>query len=266
LSQVEPLRTEMPVETRLTPTLLTYYLALNTALPKLSDPRVRRALSLAIDRDILTSKVLRGGERPAFSFVPPIVAGYAPAALDFAEVPSPARLAEARELLAAAGYGESNPLRLTYNHSANLDLRRIAVVIAGMWKRVGVETSLLNLEGKVHFSNLRQGNFEAAFVGWQADFNDASSFLYVLESGTTASNYSRYRNADFDTFLARAGALEDAGGRAALLAQAEALAMKDQPIIPLYFGVTKNLVSQRVIGWRANSIDAHPSRYLSLAN
>ena len=266
LSQIQALRMDMPVETRLTPTLLTYYLALNTTLPKLSDPRVRRALSLAIDREILTSKVLRGGEEPAFSFVPPMVAGYEPAALDFAAKPSEARLVEARELLAAAGHSANNPLQIVYNHSANLDLRRIAVVIAGMWKRVGVETTLLNLEGKVHFANLRQGNFEAAFVGWAADFNDASSFLYVLDSGTAASNYSRYRNPAFDTYLARAASLENAAGRAALLRQAEALAMNDQPIIPLYFGVTKSLVSQRVIGWRANPVDAHLSRYLSLAS
>ncbi len=266
LSQIQALRMDMPVETHLTPTLLTYYLALNTTLPKLSDPRVRRALSLAIDREILTSKVLRGGEKPAFSFVPPIVAAYEPAALDFAATPSEARLLEARALLAAAGYGASNPLQIVYNHSANLDLRRIAVVIAGMWKRVGVETTLLNLEGKVHFANLRQGNFEAAFVGWAADFNDASSFLYVLDSNTTASNYSRYKNPAFDTYLARAAALENAPARAALLHQAEDLAMKDQPIIPLYYGVTKSLVSQRVIGWRANSVDVHLSRYLSLAS
>jgi len=266
LSQIPALRMDMPVETRLTPTLLTYYLALNTTLPKLSDPRVRRALSLAIDREILTSKVLRGGEVPAFSFVPPMVAGYEPAALDFAAKPSEARVVEARELLAAAGYGTNNPLRIVYNHSANLDLRRIAVVIAGMWKRVGVEATLLNLEGKVHFANLRQGNFEAAFVGWAADFNDASSFLYVLDSGTTASNYSRYRNPAFDTYLARAASLENVAGRAALLRQAEDLVLKDQPIIPLYFGVTKSLVSQRVIGWRANPVDVHLSRYLSLAS
>ena len=263
-SQIDQLVAEMPAQTRLTPTLLTYYLALNTTQPKLSDKRVRRALSLAIDRDILTDKVLRSGEGAAFSFVPPVVVGYKPAALDFAATASDERLAEAKRLLGEAGYGSAKPLRITYSHSSNLDLRRIAVIIAGMWKRIGVETTLLNTEGKVHFANLREGNFEVAFVGWAADFNDASSFLYVLDSGTTRSNYSRYHNPIFDGLLARVATLENAEARAEVLHDAEALAMADQPIIPLYFGVSKNLISQRVVGWRANAIDVHPSRYLSL--
>ena len=263
--QLERLRAEFPAETRLTPTLLTYYLALNTTQPKLAEAKVRRALSLAIDRDVLTAKVLRSGEQPAFSFVPPIVAGYRPAPMDFAEAASDARLAEAKRLLNAAGYGPGKPLRIAYSHSAGLDMRRIGVILAGMWKRIGVEITLLNAEGKVHFANLREGNYEMAFVGWAADFNDAASFLYVLDSNSVRSNYSRYHNAAYDQLLAKAAALENAGARAEVLREAEALLMADQPIIPLYFGVTKNLVSQRVVGWRANAIDVHPSRYLSLA-
>lgn len=261
---VGKLREELPVEARLTPTLLTYYLTLNTTLPKLADPRVRRALSMAIDRDVLTSKVLRGGELPAYSFVPPIVTGYRAATMDFAERSVEARLGEAKRLLAEAGYGPAKPLEIVYSHSANLDLRRIGVIIAGMWNRVGVATTLYNTEGKVHFANLRQGSYEAAFVGWVGDFNDAISFLYVLESASFRSNYSRYNNPAFAGLLGKAAATEIAGARAQLLHDAEAMIMNDQPIIPLYFGVTKNLVSQRVAGWRANAVDVHLSRHLSV--
>ncbi len=262
--QVEKMRAELPAETRLTPTLLTYYLTLNTTLPKLADPRVRRALSMAVDRDVLTAKVLRGGELPAYSFVPPVVTGYRAAAMDFAGQSDAARIIEAKRLLAEAGYGPDRPLEITYSHSANLDLRRIAVVIAGMWKRIGVATTLYNTEGKVHFANLRQGSYEAAFVGWVGDFSDALAFLYVLESASFRSNYSRYNNPEFAGLLTKAAAMENAGARAELLHRAETLVMADQPIIPLYFGVTKNLVSQRVAGWRANAVDVHLSRYLSV--
>lgn len=263
-SQIAAMRETMQVETRLTPTLLTYYLALNTTLPQLADPRVRRALSLAIDRDVLTDKVLRAGEQPAFSFVPPFVATYRPALADFAATASDARITEAKRLLAEAGYTPDKPLKLTYSHSSNLDLKRIGVIIAGMWKRAGIETSLLNTEGKVHFANLRQGSFEVAFVGWSADFNDASSFLYVLDSSSTSSNYSRYRNPAYDALLKKAANMENAAVRADFLHQAEETLMRDQPVIPLYFGVTKSLVSQHVIGWRANAADVHLSRYLSV--
>lgn len=262
-SQIEKLKTDLPAETRLTPSLLTYYLALNTSVPKLADKRVRRALSLAIDRDILTAKVLRGGEQPAFSFVPPMVAGYKPAQMDFAEKESEGRLLEARRLLGEAGYGAGKPLNISYAHSSNLELRRIAVIIAGMWKRVGVATTLVNTEGRVHFSNLRQGSFEAAFVGWQADFNDAAGFLTVLGSAPNPSNYARYHNPAYDALLREAGASDNAATRAGLLREAEALAMTDQPIIPLYYGVSKNLVARRVAGWKDNAADVHLSRYLS---
>ncbi len=264
LGQIATLRTELPVETRLTPTLLTYYLALNTTRPKLADPRVRRALSLAIDREVLTAKVLRGGEPPAYSFVPPMVAGYTPPQMSDAALSPEARLAEAQRLLAEAGYTTAKPLQIIYSHSANLELRRIGVIIASMWKQAGVQASLFNTEGRVHFANLRQGDFDVGFVGWSADFNDASSFLYVLNSASVNSNYSRYHNPAYDGLLAKAAETENAGARAGLLREAEEMALKDQPIIPLYFGVTKNLVSQRVVGWRANPVDVHQSRYLSV--
>jgi len=264
LSQVAALRAELPVETRLVPSLLTYYLALNTVNPKLADARVRRALSMAIDRDVLTEKVLRAGEQPAFSFTPPGIAAYQPPRMDFAEKAGPERLKEAASLLAQAGYNESNPLKITYSHSSSLDLRRIAVIIAGMWRRIGIETAPLNTEGKVHFANMRQGNYEVAFAGWSADFNDASSFLSVLESARTHSNYSRYRSAVYDDLMTKAAAMENGGARADLLRRAEAQMLADQPVIPLYYGVTKSLVSQRVVGWRANSGGIHLSRYLSV--
>ena len=263
-NQIGFLRSSLAKETKLTPSLLTYYLALNTANAKLSDGRVRRALSLAIDRDILTAKVLRTGEQPAMSFVPPMIANYKPPAMDFAATPMETRLAEARRLLADAGYGPNKPLRLTYSHSANQELRRLAVVIAAMWKRIGVETALDNTEGKVFFANLRQGVFEVGFVGWLADFNDAAAFLYILQSTTQASNYSRYHSDAFDALMTRAAQTADGAARAALLGEAEQLVLADQPIIPLYFGTAKNLVAQRVTGWQPNPLDTHLSRYLNI--
>jgi oligopeptide transport system substrate-binding protein len=262
-AQTDVLATELKDQAKLTPALLTYYLALNTQDPKLSDRRVRRALSLAIDRDTLVGKVVRAGARPALSFVPPAAANYTPPQIELDAAPYDARLKEAVRLLAEAGYGPNNPLRIAYSHTANQELRRIAVVIAAMWKRAGVETSLLNTEGKVHFSNLRQGVFEAAFVAWIADFNDASNFLAVLGSGVV-SNYANYDNPVYDRLLQQASQTSHTADRAKVLHDAEALMLTDQPIVPLYFGATRNLVSTRVTGWRGNALDVHLSRYLGL--
>lgn len=263
-AQTEQLIRDMKTEAKLTPSLLTYYLALNTREPKLADRRVRRALSLAVDRDTLVSKVVRGGALPAPTFVPPAVANYTPPALDLDAAPYAERLREAQHLLGEAGYGPANPLRLAYAHTANQELRRIAVVIAAMWKRAGVAVSLLNTEGRVHFSNLRQGVFEVAFVAWLADFNDAANFLSVLESTSTAANYAKYESTAYDSLLRQAAQTSNLGERAKVLKDAEALMLTDQPIIPLYYGATRNLVSRKVSGWHGNATDVHLSRHLSL--
>lgn len=263
-SQADRLRIEMPKEALIDPALITYYLAFNTVKPKFADRNVRRALSLAIDREAITGKVLRRGEQPAFSFVPPPTANYKPAPVDFAAWPVERRLAEAQKLLAAAGYGPDKPLRFALNYTTNQDYRRMAVVLAAMWKRVGVEVTLQNFEGKVHFANLRQGDYEMGLLAWVADVNDAGNFLYILQSSTVGSNYSRYRNPAFDALMDKAAVTTDLVARAGVLREAEAIAMADQPIAPLYFAVNRNLVRARVKGWLQNPTDVHPSRYLSV--
>ncbi len=264
-SQIDAIRTNLPNETRLAPSLLTYYLTLNTANEKLRDSRVRRALSLAIDRDILVSRITKAGEAAAYNFVPPGVANYSAAAHPDAALSAEQRLAESKKLLADAGYGPDKPLKLAYSFSSNEDLKRIAVAVGGMWKRVGVEAELLNREGRVHFASLKSGDYEVGYAGWSADFDDASTFLYVLQSTAVNSNYSRYRNLSFDDLMAKAAQTADTKARASLLSDAEAMALRDQPIIPLFNGVTRNLVAQQVKGWVPNAIDYNLTRYLSVS-
>jgi oligopeptide transport system substrate-binding protein len=264
-SQIDAIRTNLPNETKLAPSLLTYYLTLNTTNEKLKDPRVRRALSLAVDRDILVSRITKAGEAPAYNFVPPAVANYSAVAHPDAVLSAEQRLAEAKKLLSDAGYGTGKPLKLTYSFSSNEDLKRIAVAVAGMWKRVGIEAELLNREGRVHFASLKSGDFEVGYAGWSADFNDASTFLYVMQSTTVNSNYSRYRNAAFDDLMTKAAQTVDIKARASMLNDAEVMALRDQPIIPLFNGVTRNLVAQHVKGWVPNAIDFNLTRYLSVS-
>lgn len=264
-SQIDTLKNTIPEAVRVSPSLLTYYLTINSTNPKLSDARLRRALSLAIERDVLVSRVTRLGETVAFTFVPPGTANYQlPRSPDAALTPNE-RLTEAQQLMAELGYGPSKPFKLSYSFSSNEDLKRIAVAIAGMWKRIGVEAELLNREGRVHFAGLKSGDFEVGYVGWAADFNDASSFLYVLQSSSINSNYSRYRNPAFEALMVRAAQERDVKARASILQDAEMLALKDQPIIPLYNGVARNLVAPHVQGWQPNTQDFNLTRYLSIS-
>lgn len=252
----------LPDETRIANYLITFYLTFNTDVPALSDRRVRQALSLAIDRDIIATRVLKSGERPAQTFVPPGTAGYSSPAVP--ELSVAERRAEAQALLAEAGYGPENPLRLTYSLSSAEDRRRIAAAIAAMWKPLGVEVTINNTEGKVLFSRLRSGDFEIGYVGWAADVNDAANFLAIMQSAAVRSNYARYRNPGYDDLLAQAAATVDVGARAGLLTEAESVLLDDAPIAPLVHGVSKNLVAKRVQGWLDNVKDVHPSRFLSV--
>lgn len=249
---------------RLSPSLGTFYLPLNMTRPYLSDVRVRRALSLAIDRAIITDRVRRAGEPPARTYVPPGTAGYMPPQVDYAHMSMDARRAEAAHLLREAGYNEANPLKISFAYTTTPGNRRLAVIIAAMWKRVGVLTVLANREGKIHFSSLRAGDFDTAFVGWSADYNEASTFLYTLRSTTVNANYSRYHNPTYDALMIEAGQTASPAARAALMREAESIMLADQAIIPLYNDVGKYLVAPHVKGWRDNPVEAHLSRYLSI--
>jgi oligopeptide transport system substrate-binding protein len=257
------LRENYPTETHIAEYLATFYLSFNMEHAALADRRVRQALSLAIDRDILADRVLRSGEGPAISFVPPSVAGYTAPPPVWASQTMAERRGQARQLLAAAGYGPDQPLRLTYSLSSAEDRRRVAAAIAAMWQPLGVEITLNNTEGKVLFSRLRSGDFEIGYAAWAADVNDAGNFLAILRSGATNSNYARYRNPDYDSLLDTAAATASPVARAALLADAEALLLADAPIAPLFHGVSKNLVAAYVTGWVDNPKDVHLSRYLT---
>lgn len=255
-----------PDETRIADYLITFYLSFNTQHPALSDSRVRRALSLAIDRETIASRVLRSGERPAYTLVPPSVAGYMPPDLMDSQKTKADRIAEAKSLLVDVGYSPENRLSLTYSLSSAEDRRRVAAAISAMWRPLGVDVSLNNTEGKVLFARLRTGDFQIGYAGWAADVNDAGNFLSILDSRAKNSNYARFNNEAYDALLDRAAVTVNLESRAAVLAEAEALMLMEAPIAPLFYGVSKNLVGRHVSGWVDNPRDVHLSRYVNVVS
>jgi len=135
-----------------------------------------------------------------------------------------------------------------------------------MWKKLGVEVELVNTEAKVHFATMRQGDFEMARTGWIADYNDAQSYLYLSQTSTRQQNYARFSNPEFDKLMDQASVASDMRKRAELLAQAETILLKELPVIPLYFYVSKDLVSLKIKGWQDNPFDTFHVRNLSLAD
>jgi oligopeptide transport system substrate-binding protein len=263
--QIDWLRENLPEETRIAPWLGIYYYAINTRQAPFDQPALRRALAMAIDREAITDKVLRTGEIPAYSFVPPGTGNYGePAYVSWKGTPYAERLAQAKELMAAAGFGPDNPLQLTLRYNTSENHKKIAIAVAAMWKALGVQTELFNAEVKVHYNDIQEGNFQVARAGWIADYNDAQNFLYLMDSATGVLNYAGYASEEFDRLMREASATADLKQRAALLHQAEAVAMADMPNIPINYYVSKNLVAQHVKGWVDNTKDIHRTRWLAV--
>ena len=264
--QIAFLKQRFPGELHLSASLGTYYYAFNTKKPPFDDARVRRALSMTIDREFLAQTIWGGSMLPAYALVPPGVPGVKPVEPDFAKLAPIDAEAQALKLLAEAGYGPRGKMlnvEIRYNSSENHQATAIAV--ADMWRPLNVTVSFVNSDAKTHFAYLRdRGDFDVARAGWLADYPDAQNFLALCESDNVALNYSRWSNPEYDALLKQAEGERDAAARADLLAKAEALLLKAQPIAPLMYLESKNLVAKRVGGWRANTLDRHLTRYLSL--
>ena len=258
------LKQQLREELHLAPQLAVYYLGLNLRKAPLGDSAaLRRALSMVIDRQRLVDAVTGMGETAAFSFVPPQTLNYSPPQPDYAGWPMRQRVAAARELLQTAHLPKSAlHLELRYN-SGELH-SRLAVAVAAMWKdALGIDTDLRAEEFKVLLQDLERGDVVQVFRGsWLADYDDAYSFLQVLQSGF-GINTPHYSNPSYDALLAAAADQPDPQQRRALLQQAEAAMLDDQPLIPLYFYVAKHLVNQHVRGLQDNPMNVVYAKALS---
>jgi oligopeptide transport system substrate-binding protein len=241
------------------------FIAVNHRRAALEDRRVRAALALALDRDVIAETLLGSGERPAESLVPRGTANYGePAMYTWADWPEQRRIAEAERLIRSAGYGPDKPLRLELRYRTSENDRRVAVAAQAMWRRVWVEAELLSAETAVHYARLQAGEFDLGLADWLAVYSDPQTFTLLLQSKTSANNFGAYRSAQYDELTERAARTADVAQRAANLKDAERLALQDHGLIPVYHHASRNLVSPNVVGWHDNMLDVHRSRYLGL--
>ena len=263
--QLDWVRANLGDELVISPYLGSYYFGFNLTQPPFKDAKaLRTALSMAIDREILTQRVAGAGEIAAYGWVPP-VAGYTAQQPEWASWTQAERNARAQALYAEAGYSAENPLRVEVLYNTNENHKRMSVAIASIWKQVlGVETSLLNQEWKVFLETRNQKSATQVFrAGWIADYNDAYSFAQLMHS-KNEQNDSGYVNAEYDALLDKAAVEQDPAVRAGYLEAAERVLLTDLPIMPVYFYVSKHLVKPRVQGFVPNIMDHHATRQLSL--
>ncbi len=267
--QVKFLKEKLGQQVSIAPYLGTYYLTINTAKAPFNDARVRLALSMAIDREFIADQVWAGTMVPAYGFVPPGISNYVakPVELDFKAAAPIDREDKAKALLKEAGFGPGKPLKVQIRYNMTDNNKATVVAIADQWKSIGIETDFISTDGKTHFAHLREGgDFDVARAGWIADYSDAQNFLFLGLSDNTGMNYSKYNNPKFDALVKASDNETDLKKRAEIMAEAEKVWLSDQPVIPLMFYSTKNLISTKLKGFTPNLRGAFPSRFYEIVN
>ncbi|MCP5181278.1 MAG: peptide ABC transporter substrate-binding protein [Pseudomonadales bacterium] len=259
--ELETVKASRGAELRLSPQLSMMYLVFNTRRPPFDDRRVREALAIVVRPDILTDRVMRTGDLPAGSFVPSMVENYEHPALPHASLSLAERQQRAKQLLAAAGYGPDKPLHVTLRYADGGDGKRVNLATAAFWQQLGIKVDLHQAELKVHYADLRQGDFDVAQAGWLGESNP-EHYLGLLHGRTGETNYGGYANAAVDALIDQAREQKAIAPRHALLHDAEMLAMQDYPVLPLYSLTVRRLVRAELRGWIDNTRDAHPARFL----
>ncbi|MEZ8307082.1 ABC transporter substrate-binding protein [Vibrio splendidus] len=235
--------------------LCTYYYIFNTKKAPFDDVRVRKAISYAIDRNIVSDAILAQGQKPAYFLTPEITAGFNPELPAYGKMSQKERNEEAARLLEEAGYGKDNPLNFNLLYNTSENHKKIAVALGSMWKKtLGLKVTLENQEWKTYLSSKDSGDFEVARAGWCGDYNEASSFLTLMKSNNTTGGV-HYDSAEYDQIIDKALNSTSAEEREALYLEAEALMAKDTPIAPIYQYVKSRLLNPHVGGFPTNNAE-----------
>ncbi|HEJ7040101.1 TPA: oligopeptide ABC transporter substrate-binding protein OppA [Serratia liquefaciens] len=230
------------------PLLSTSYFAFNNRQPPFNDVRVRQALNLALDKQVIAGKVVGYGQQSAWTFTPTGSGGFTLQPGVAAGWSQEQRIAQAKKLLAEAGFNAQHPLRFTLLYSNDATIKKIVIAASAMWKKnLGAEVTLQNQERKVVLDNINNGQYSAAFSRWLADYNDPSTFLNVFRS-TSSENSAKYANEHYDRLLHQATAAQSPEQVQQAFQQAEDVLAVDTPVAPVYYEANATLVKPYVKG------------------
>ena len=265
--QFKALKAELGDQVTAAPYLGTSYITFNQLRKPFDDVRVREALSLAIDRQIITDRIYQLGEPVACSIVPPETANYEKGATspDCRMATQAERVTRAKALLAEAGYGPDNPLVFTLNTTADSDSKRAAAVMQAMWRGVGVKAELETTQPTIHYNqHLQTHEFDVATAAWIGDFNDPETFLFMFETSNKGFNYGSWSNAEYDELMRQERLEPDAAKRATIMRQAEQILLDQYGVAPTRFRFNPFLVKSYLKGWVGNIRGVNRSRWMSI--
>lgn len=239
------------------------YTIYNLDNEKLSDPNVRKALDLAMDREYLANTTMQGTAAAAVSMIPEGVPNTTEGTSFFEEaqklnggeplVSTEPNIEEAKALLKEAGYDESNPLKLVYATNKLSYNIPIAEALQQQWKEIGVELTIKETEWAALIADRNAGDFEISRGGWSNDYPDATSILELFYS-TNGNNDSNYNNPEYDALIDQAKATEDLEERATLLHQAEQMIIDQTVVSPVVYSTDTYLLDTNVKGFYHTSL------------
>ncbi len=255
----ERLKAQYPKEIRNNAMLGLRYYSLNVTHPAYKDVRVRQALNMVLDRDILAEKVTADGQLPAYSVMVNGVNGADPSTWEWAKWPMDRRVAEAKKLMEAAGVKPGTKIKFSYNTSDYH--KKVAIFTASEWKtKLGLDTELEAMEFKVLIKKRDDREYEMARNGWLADYNDATTFLTLVECDSD-QNSQGYCNRKAQELINEGNKQTDPAKRKALLTQATKMIMDEYPIIPLLQYTRPRLVKSHIGGYtNTNALDRWRSK------
>ncbi|WP_249023926.1 peptide ABC transporter substrate-binding protein [Suttonella ornithocola] len=252
-------------EVKISPYLGTFYYGFNLTKPPFKDnPKLREALTLAVDRVPITDKITAAGEVPTTSFVVEGIEHYTPYVPEYTKFSNEERLARAKKAYAEAGYSKANPLKVELLYNTNENNKKISIALAAMWKQaLGVETKLVNKEWKSYLTDRRNYDTQLFRGSWIGDYNDANTFLDLFVTGG-GSNTVGLDDPKYNQLIAEAAKETNTTKRAELLHQAEKRLLDNYSLIPIYNFVSKHMVKSNVSGYVPNVMDHWQSKYITI--
>ncbi|KZK78268.1 Periplasmic murein peptide-binding protein precursor [Pseudovibrio sp. W64] len=247
--QFPRLKKEYPDQAVVFPRLCSYYYTFNlsdSGPEEFKDVRVRKALAYALDRRVITDAVLQGGQFPAYTFTPAVTAGFEVPKVDFAGWSQQERDAKAKELLEAAGFTKDNPLEFDLVYNTSEGHKKIAIAMTQMWKqKLGVKVNMNNMEWKTFLNERGNQNFELARGAWCGDYNEASTFLDLMDS-ESGYNDGKFVNAEVDELLS--GAKSTANPQPNYT-RIEEIMSAEMPVIPIYHYTNVYMMNAQLKNW-----------------
>ena len=263
--QLPWIRQCLPGDLKISPYFGSYYYGFNNTQPPFKNkPKLRTALSMAVDRSVITDIILGAGQIPAYSLVPSVKTFKAVPA-NWSQWTQEQRNQEAQRLYSEAGFSKEKPLEVEILYNTSDNHKRIALAIAAMWKQtLGVKTTLRNQEWKVFLETrrLKQGT-QVYRAGWIGDYDDPYTFSQLLHS-ENEMNHPGYSSEEYDELINLAATKNAGESRLDVLRQAEKAMLEDMPIIPIYFYVSQHLIKPQVSGLEGNVMDHHYSKYVRI--